>query len=209
MLSIRKPTESQIQQQLALQGRLPFNYQPVGATKLPETPPGYHSASCRVLLGHGESTYLAARQALAEWRHYPTSMLELHCRNSRIEEGNVVGILVREFGVWSLNTCRIVYTVDQQNADRHAFGFAYGTLPAHLESGEERFLIEWNRQDDSVWYKLDMFCRPAGLLGRLADFRVKKLQRRFQNETLRAMQSATDAILQAENACRLKISAAK
>jgi hypothetical protein len=29
------------------------------------------------------------------------------------------------FGVWTLNTCRIVYVVDEATR----FGFAYGTLP--------------------------------------------------------------------------------
>ena len=34
------------------------------------------------------------------------------------------------------------------------FGFAYGTLPDHAATGEERFLIEWNQDDDSVWYDI-------------------------------------------------------
>ena len=41
------------------------------------------------------------------------------------------------------------------------FGFAYGTLPGHIESGRELFLVEWNRADDSVWYSIDVFSRPA------------------------------------------------
>ncbi len=28
--------------------------------------------------------------------------------------------------------------------------FRYGTLPDHAESGEERFAVDWNREDDSV-----------------------------------------------------------
>ena len=36
------------------------------------------------------------------------------------------------------------------------FGFAYGTLPGHGGSGEERFLIERDR-DDGVWYDILAF----------------------------------------------------
>ena len=29
------------------------------------------------------------------------------------------------------------------------------TLPGHVESGEERFLTEWDRSDDAVWFDID------------------------------------------------------
>jgi len=47
-----------------------------------------------------------------------------------------VAILARSIGLWWLNACRIVYVVDKVDK----FGFAYGTLPDHAGSGEER----WN-----------------------------------------------------------------
>eukprot|EP00913_Durusdinium_trenchii_P005672 g5290.t1 len=46
--------------------------------------------------------------------------------------------MARLWGLWSLHACRIVEVVDE--ADRR--GFAYGTLPAHGETGEECFLVE-------------------------------------------------------------------
>ena len=45
------------------------------------------------------------------------------------------------------------------------FGFAYGTLPGHAESGEERFLIEWDQDEDGVWFDILAFSRPAPLPG--------------------------------------------
>ena len=41
------------------------------------------------------------------------------------------------------------------------FGFAYGTLREHAESGEERFTVEWSRDDDRVWYDILAFFAPA------------------------------------------------
>ena len=47
------------------------------------------------------------------------------------------------------------------------FGFAYGTLPGHIEAGEERFLIEWDRGDDRVWYDIVAYFRPRHVLARV------------------------------------------
>lgn len=56
----------------------------------------------------------------------------------------MVAVLIRLYGWW-LNTSRIVYVIDDEEGDAGAvrrFGFAYGTLPAHAEAGEERFCVE-------------------------------------------------------------------
>ena len=87
----------------------------------------------RVLLGKGEHVYLAARAALARWEHFRLGWVEAMPASTPLREGEVVAILARLFGVWWLNACRIVYIVDR--AAPTTFGFAYGTLPDHAESG--------------------------------------------------------------------------
>jgi uncharacterized protein (UPF0548 family) len=67
------------------------------------------------------------------------------------------------------------------------FGFAYGTLPGHLEAGEERFLIEWAHDDDSVWYDILAFSRPRHFLTRLGKWQVRRLQQRFRDDSVAAM----------------------
>ena len=47
-------------------------------------------------------------------------------------------MLARVLGMWTLNAARVVFVIDEPGR----FGFAYGTLPRHVESGEERFLVE-------------------------------------------------------------------
>jgi uncharacterized protein (UPF0548 family) len=42
-----------------------------------------------------------------------------------------------------------VYVIDEQKR----FGFAYGTLPEHAGSGEERFLVEMD-DEQTVWYDI-------------------------------------------------------
>src|SRR4051794_19315424 len=83
-----------------------------------------------------------------------------------IRFGADVAVLIRHFGFYSLNGARIVYVIDDDGPPKR-LGFAYGTLLEHAESGEERFMVEWNREDDSVWYDLLAFSRPRNFLSRL------------------------------------------
>ena len=52
--------------------------------------------------------------------------------------GTAVGVRAYHCGSWSLNPARLVYLVEE-TADVKRFGFGYGTLPGHVERGEERF----------------------------------------------------------------------
>jgi len=70
------------------------------------------------------------------------------------------------------------------------FAFAYGTLPEHAESGEERFQVEWNSEDNSVWYDILAFSRPNQLFARLAYPYVRGKQKQFASESMLSMQAA-------------------
>ena len=63
--------------------------------------------------------------------------------------------------------------------DGRRFGFGYGTLPGHAESGEERFSIEWDPADDSVHYDIFAFSRPNWWLARLGYPLVRRCQKTF------------------------------
>jgi uncharacterized protein (UPF0548 family) len=73
------------------------------------------------------------------------------------------------------------------------FGFAYGTLPHHVERGEERFCVEWRHADDSVWYDILAFSRPHHPL-LIPGYPVARIvQRRFARDSKRAMLRAVHA----------------
>jgi uncharacterized protein (UPF0548 family) len=59
--------------------------------------------------------------------------------------------------------CRVVYVIDEP--DR--WGFAYGTLPGHHESGEEAFVLHRTDDGRSV-LSITAFSRPATALAKLA-----------------------------------------
>jgi uncharacterized protein (UPF0548 family) len=188
MFLLRKPTDAAIRQFLAAQSGLAFSYPAVGATA--KTPPsGYNVDHNRVRLGAGAETFARAVAAVRRWEMFPRAWMQLCWPDAPIEVGTTVGLLVPLPGVWSLNACRIVYLIDEDGPVRR-FGFAYGTLPEHIERGEERFSVEWRREDDSVWYDILAFSRPKHPLI-WAGYPVARLmQRRFGRDSKRAMAAA-------------------
>ena len=97
--------------------------------------------------------------------------------------------LARVFGLWTVNVCRVVYVFEESSVVEK-FGFAYGTLPRHVECGEERFTVEWHRDDDSVWYDILAFSKPGHILTRLGYPLARRLQKRFAVDSMQAMQRA-------------------
>ena len=90
----------------------------------------------------------------------------------------------------TLSAARVVYTVAEE-AEVRRFGFAYGTLPDHVEKGEERFLIEWNTSDDTVWYDIFAFSKPRHPLVRMGFPYARMLQKRFARNSLAVMRDIT------------------
>jgi uncharacterized protein (UPF0548 family) len=188
MLSLRRPTAEKIRAFLMTQGKLDLTYSAVGATDT-QPPAGYVVDHTRVKLGVGSRVFTAARTALERWEQFRLGWVEAGPVETPIKEGRFVAVMARLFGLWWVNACRIVYLVDEE----HKFGFAYGTLPDHAESGEERFTVEWRKNDDAVWYDILAFSRPRHFLARLGYPYVRRLQKRFVRDSVAAMVRAVKA----------------
>ena len=185
MLSLRKPYSDALQRFLAAQRELPFTYEAVGATA--GTPPaGYVVDRTRIKLGEGEAVFRSATAALRRWEQFNLGWVEAWPSDTPIQSGEVVAVMGRAIGVWWLNACRVVYVVDEAGTISK-FGFAYGTLPGHVESGEERFLIEWDQIGGSVWYDITAFSRPNQFSARLGYPVVRRLQKRFGRDSAASM----------------------
>jgi uncharacterized protein (UPF0548 family) len=185
MLTLRKPSADTMRRFLAVQAKLPFTYEAVGATA--GTPPaGYAVDRARLKLGEGEAVFRSAIAALRRWEQFRLGWVESWSSDTPIKPGEVLAVAGRVFGVWWLNACRIVYVVDEAGPISK-FGVAYGTLPSHDESGEERFLVEWDRGDDAVWYDILAFSRPNHTLTRLGYPVVRRLQKRFGRDSAASM----------------------
>ena len=193
MYTLSHPDDVAIRAHLERQAALPFSHHEVGATQeaMGGSIDGLISGSTvdhnRVRLGTGDIAFERARQAIRDWKMFDVGWLELCWPSTPTTEGSVVGILVRIGWLWSLSACRIVYTIDEE----HRFGFGYGTLPDHAEVGEERFLVERDPRDGSIWYDLLAFSRPRGLAASVGKRYARALQQRFARHSMRAMVRST------------------
>ena len=185
MLLLCKPSPAAIREFLAAQAPLGLTYAPAGATAA-VPPPGYVVDHTRARIGEGEAAFRAAQAALARWEHFRLGWVEAYPPGAPVKVGDVVAVVARSLGLWWLNACRVVYLVDEENR----FGFAYGTLPGHAESGEERFLVEWDRATGAVWYDILAFSRPRHFLARLGYPLARRMQKRFARDSVAAMRRA-------------------
>ena len=187
MFFLRKPSEDEIRRFVIWQETEPLSYPEIGASRGTTPPRGYDQNHYRVRLGEGEITYRRAIRAVQRWAMYDMPWIRiLPTPHPRLEVGQTVGLLIAHYAFWSLNACRIVYTI----AEERQFGFGYGTLTEHGERGEERFTVEWREADDSVWYELFAFSRPGPWLSWIGYPFNRALQKRFGRESVKAMARA-------------------
>lgn len=192
MFLLFKPTTEAIRQFIAVQDGAAFSYPEIGATRAGEPPAGYIIDHNRQLLGTGRATFERAAAAVREWQMFAVDWVELCFPDTPIRAGETVAVLVNHLGFCSLNATRIVYVLEETADGVEKFGFAYGTLAAHSERGEERFSVEYHAADDSVWYDLYAFSQPQHPLARIGYPISRMLQKRFAAESKEAMKRAVE-----------------
>lgn len=185
MFLLTKPTEERIRQFLASQKDRPFTYSDADLAAQ-QSPPGYTRDHHRIKLGEGADAFRRAVEALRRWEMFNIGWLQLCWPDAPIEIGATVAVLADLGCFWSLNACRIARVFDE-DGDVRRYGFAYGTLPDHVERGQESFIIEWHSKDDSVWYDLSAYSRPNHLLAKLGYPVTRALQKRFTRASMQAM----------------------
>ena len=190
MFHLTKPSQTQIDKFLDSLPSDTFSYPPVGATRDSGRPKGYVVDHNRQLLGTGRETFESAKQAVRQWKMFDVRGLKLIPDDTPIEPSRNVALLASHLGFYSVSSCRIVYVIDEP--DR--FGFAYGTLSQHAESGEERFTVEYHAGPGEVWYDIYAFSRPGHWLVRLGYPYARNLQTSFAVASKAAMVSAVISI---------------
>ncbi|HXI23015.1 MAG TPA: DUF1990 domain-containing protein [Pyrinomonadaceae bacterium] len=182
-----RPSQSTIDDFLAQSLRLPLSYQPIGIAGLAQSE--FRIDEVRCTLGHGSKTFTSAKEALLSWRQFDLGWVELLPHDAPIETGTVVAVMVRHLGFWSLNGCRIVYTIGDRDSATQ-FGFAYGTLTNHAERGEEIFEVSIDPASQEVSYRIRAASKPRATLARVGYPLTRTLQARFRRDSLAAMRRA-------------------
>ncbi len=188
MFRLTAPSDEEINGFISQQQLSRYSYPDVGASA--STPPSQYTVDQnRVLLGTGEAAWKVAVDSIREWQMFNLSWVRLCWPTAPIQVGTDVAVLVHHLGFYSLNACRIVHVVEEDEPVKR-FGFAYGTLLDHAESGEERFTVEWNQETDDVWYAILAFSRPNKFAAKLGYPLTRSLQRKFAEDSKAAMRKA-------------------
>ncbi len=198
MISLRLPSPAAITRRCADLEAAPFSYPEVGATRT-SPPPGYNVDRYAVPIGRGVDAFDRGRAAIRDWVPFELPWIRVYPQGA-LREGVLVVVVVKVLGVWWTNVSRVIYVIDEERR----FGFAYGTLSAHAETGEELFLVERTPatndersrgtvDGDSVEFRIVAFSKPRHFLARLGYPLSRRTQRRFGAGSLEAMRGRVDA----------------
>jgi uncharacterized protein (UPF0548 family) len=190
MFLARRPSAHAIDRFVGNSQGLPLSYSPVGVVRTPTERRDLDEAV--VAIGRGQADFEAARRALNAWKQFNIGWVELFPADAAPVPGTVVAVLIRHLGFWSLNGCRVVYTVGDRDQDASS-GFAYGTLTNHAEAGEELFEVFQDPQTGEVMYRIRAVSWPQVMLARLGQPIVRLLQARFRRDSAEAMKRALRA----------------
>jgi uncharacterized protein (UPF0548 family) len=164
---------------LAALEELPLTYPEVGATAAGQLPAGYDHQHVERQIGSGQQRFEQAADAVMRWGMQTGSGLRVQASS---EVAVVDAVLVVRMGFLPA-PCRVVYVVDEPDIR----GFAYGTLPGHPESGEERFVVRRDPTTSAVYAEVSAFSRPAAWWSRAGGPLVRVAQRVIARRYLRAV----------------------
>lgn len=160
-----------------------LTYAEVGATS-GRLPPGYRHVRRSSGVGQGAAAFDLAAERLLRWDVHRGAGLGVEATAARAVLGSTV-VLRLPIGPLRLTApCRVVAVVDEPRRR----GFAYGTLPGHPESGEERFLVTL---DDAGRVRLGItaFSRPSTWWARLGAPVSRRVQDRVTDRYLAVLGS--------------------
>ncbi len=157
---------------------LPLTYTEVGATAGP-LPAGYHHVQKSSVIGRGRRRFEEAADEGMRWGMLRGAGLRVEATAEVAAVGSEVIVHLGPVRA----PCRVVYVVDEP--DRR--GFAYGTLPGHAESGEERFVVRYDPATDDVYAEVTAFSRHGTWWSRLGSPVTSVIQRVVTERYLRAL----------------------
>jgi uncharacterized protein (UPF0548 family) len=158
---------------------LPLTYPEVGATAGGELPSGYGHLRVETQIGTGQERFDRAADAVMHWGMQRGAGLRVRASS---DVAVVSAVVLVRMGFLPA-PCRVVYVVDEPDAR----GFAYGTLPGHPESGEERFVVRRDPATSAVFAEVSAFSRPAIWWSKAGGPLVSAVQRLVANRYLRAV----------------------
>ena len=169
--------------------------EPRGGFRLSSLP--YATDTTFVRVGAGAGDFARAKRVMQRWGHFQLGWSEVD-PDTGVAPGDPVCVCANILGVWIRNPLEVVYNESGGGGGggggarggggraTERFTFAHGCLEGHLLAGEEAFVLE-RREDDSVWYGVNTFSRPAHPLALVGYPAVRALQWKFARDSTRAV----------------------
>ena len=129
-------------------------------------PEGSVEDAMSAVVGRGREEYERAVAALQSLRQYELGWVKASAVGSGV--GMEVAIGVRVLGTWSVGLVRVVWMGEEDAGEGRRFEMVMGTMEMHMVSGEERFCVEWDGEEEGeVVLSVTSFSRPAGWISSL------------------------------------------
>jgi uncharacterized protein (UPF0548 family) len=186
MIQLRRPSPERLRAVIAAEHDAPFTYEPVGATAADALPPGFDPLRMERGVGTGDEVWARAVAGLRSWSVHRGAGLEV-ATDGPVEPGTTSAMAASLPVGFAIVACRVVYVEETPDL----FAFAYGTLPTHPESGEERFEVV--KRGDQVVFVVSAFSRPRHPLARLGRPVARAMQRRATVQYLDSMTKLASA----------------
>lgn len=180
---LRAPTPSDVSAVVAALAPTDFTYPPIGATRGP-MPAGWDHDETEGPVGRGEAQARRAEDAVRRWQMFDLGWVRPHRVDVPQVAGELMAFAASTFGLWTINVCRVVYRIEEDDGVVRRTGFAYGTLPGHVLSGEERFELVWDRRTDQVTFEIRKFSRPNYAVIPWGGAMIRRVQRRFSTDAI-------------------------
>jgi len=169
---------AEVERRLAAARQAEVTYDHVGSTLAPERWPDRRPHVRQRVLGLGAEDFAAAADRVRAWAPQRHLGATVHPADPPIVEGTAVLVELRKGPLAVVAPTRVVAVIDEPG---RRFGFAYGTLPGHVESGEESFLVELQGDpgdpEAPVVGTVSVDAVPATLVARLGAPLVHVVQR--------------------------------
>ena len=181
---IKCPQTTQLSGFLAKEKARSFTYTELGETQKAKLVAGFDNDLLVGKIGQGSADFEKAKDAIRSWVMFPTAWTKILPEKPPMQTGENVAMLAQFMGLWWRNSCKIIYTIDETRR----FGFAYGTLPGHIETGEELFLVYLNDSEDVI-YEIRAFSKPYHIFAKIGYPLVRFLQEKFRQDSLQSMRA--------------------
>eukprot|EP00884_Botryococcus_braunii_P003482 jgi/Botrbrau1/13134/Bobra.0187s0089.1 len=157
-------------------------------------------------VGKGRKTFKAASEALRKWEHLQLGWVISN--HPPVGIGSGLCIAARLLFLWLRNPLSVVYqgktnrglvprfvgshcrSLPAARCPGHRLWLGATCLKGHVLAGEERWAVQWQKNDDSVWYEIYAFSKPDSLLAWIAYPVCRYYQMKFRRDSAKKMLEA-------------------